>query len=163
MKQDLDNRTIVDTYFDFLKWVIYFWNSIFILFFWVFNFESAILNPESSILGPLLFNIFICDMFYFLEDFDIANYVVDSTPYCLWKSAEFVVNNMEQSSAILCEWLNNDYMKVKAGKSHLLLSGNSRAAAMIDNNCTESEDEQVLLGTLVRPLRGGCLGQVVVL
>ena len=50
-----------------------------------------------------LFNMFICDMFYFLKDFDIANYVDDSTPYCTGKSAEFVVNNLEQSSTILFE------------------------------------------------------------
>ena len=80
-------------------------------------------------------------MFYFLEDFDIANYADDSTPYCAGKSAEFVVNNLEQSSAILFEWLNNNYMKVNTGKSHLLLSGNSRATATIDNSCIESEDE----------------------
>ena len=30
--------------------------------------------PQGSILGSLLFNIFICNMFYFLEDFDIANH-----------------------------------------------------------------------------------------
>ena len=105
--------------------------------------------PQGSILGPLLFNIFICDMFYFLEDFDIANYANDSTPYCAGKSAEFVVNSLEQSSAILFEWLNNNYMKVNTGNSHLLLSGNSRATAMIDNSYIESEHEQVLLGITI--------------
>ena len=68
--------------------------------------------PLGSILGPLLFNIFICNMIYFLEDFDIANYADDSTPYCARESAELVVNNLEQSSTIPSEWLSNDYMKV---------------------------------------------------
>ena len=54
-------------------------------------------------------------MFYFLEDFDIANYADDSTPYCACKSVEFVVNNLEQSSSILFEWLNNNYMKLHTG------------------------------------------------
>ena len=101
---------------------------------------------QGSILGLLLFNVFTCDMFYFLEDFDIANYADHSTPYCAGKSPEFFVNNLEQLSAILFEWLNNSYMKVNTGKSHLLLSGNSRATATSDTSYIESEDEQVLLG-----------------
>ena len=105
--------------------------------------------PQGPILGPLLFNIFICDVFYFLEGFDIANYADNSTPYCAGKSAESVVNNLEQSSTILFIWLNNNYMKVNTGKSHLLLSGNSRATATIDNSYIESEDEQVLLGITI--------------
>ena len=107
--------------------------------------EILFVVPQGSILGPLLFNIFLCDMFYFLEGFDIANYADDSTPYCAGKSAESVVNNLEQLSTILFKWLNNNYMKVNTGKSHLLLSGNSRTTATIDNNYIESEDEQVLL------------------
>ena len=50
--------------------------------------------PQGSILVPLLFTIFICDMFYFLEDFDIANYADDFAPYNTDKNAESVVNNL---------------------------------------------------------------------
>ena len=104
---------------------------------------------HNSILGPLLLNIFICDMSYFLKGFDIANYADGTTPYCAGKKAEFIVNNLEQSLTILFEWLNNYYLKVNTGKSHLLLSGNSRATATIDNSYTESEDEQILLGITI--------------
>ena len=40
-------------------------------------------------------------------------------------------------------------MKVNTGKSHILLSGNSRATATIDNSDIASEDEQVLLGITI--------------
>ena len=83
-------------------------------------------------------------MLYFLEDFDTANYEDDSRPYCAGKSAEFVVNNLEQSSTILFEWLDNNCMKVNTGKIHPLLSCNFRATATIDNSYIE-----VLLGITV--------------
>ena len=88
-------------------------------------------------------------MFYFLEDFDIANYADDSTPYNADKNVESVVNNLEHSSSILFKWLNNNYMKVNTGKSHLLVSGNVRSKAKIGNNYIESEKEQVLLGITI--------------
>ena len=86
------------------------------------------------------------DMFYFLEDFHIASYADDSTPYNADKNVESVVNNLENSSSILFKWLNNNYMKVNTGKSHLLVSENVISKAKIDNNYIEFEKEQVLLG-----------------
>ena len=85
-------------------------------------------------------------MFYFVKGFDIANYADDSTSYSADKSIEFVVNNLEHSSSILFKRLNDNYMKVNTGKSHLPDSGNVRATAKIDNNYTESEKEEVSLG-----------------
>ena len=60
-----------------------------------YNSWSEILfgATQGDIIGPLLFNIFICNMFYFLQDFGIANYVDDSIPYFADESAEFLVSN----------------------------------------------------------------------
>ena len=38
--------------------------------------------PEGSILGPLLFTNFICELFHDNADYNIANYADDNMPYC---------------------------------------------------------------------------------
>ena len=98
--------------------------------------------PQGSILRPLLFSIFICDMFFFLENYEIANYADDSTPFSAKCSHQAVIEDLEKSSAILFNWLKSNYMEVNTDKSHLLLSGNIKLTSNIDNNIIESEEKQ---------------------
>ena len=54
--------------------------------------------PQGSILGPLLFNTHLCDLFCFLEDLDIARYVDDTAIYAVKENKESVINTLKASS-----------------------------------------------------------------
>ena len=41
--------------------------------------------PQDSILGPILFHIFLCDIFFMIDNIDIASYADDNTPYSVGK------------------------------------------------------------------------------
>ena len=51
--------------------------------------------PQGSVLGPLLFNIDICGLFFVDITSDIANYADDTTPYECDQHCDNLINNME--------------------------------------------------------------------
>ena len=47
--------------------------------------------PQGSILGPRVFNMFLCDLFYFLEGIAESSYANDTTPYSANKTNDLVI------------------------------------------------------------------------
>ena len=47
--------------------------------------------PQGSILGLLIFNIFLCDLFYFHEGFAVVSYADDTTSYSANKTTKQMI------------------------------------------------------------------------
>ena len=76
--------------------------------------------PQGSILGPLLFNIFLCDLFLIMEDIDIASYTDDNTPCTAGNSIEEVITKLGNAVKTFFQWFSDNQMKANPDKCHFL-------------------------------------------
>ena len=72
--------------------------------------------PQGSILGPLLFNIFINDIFWFVDKTEIANYADDNTTYGAEKCIMTLLKCLEGDTFSVLNWFRFNEMVPNQGK-----------------------------------------------
>ena len=108
--------------------------------------------PQGSILGPLLFNVFINDIFMFIEKTEICNFADDNTIYDCGEDLSNILENLKHDLKILLKWFRINSLQANPGKFQFMILGKKkRNSVKLIINTTEIEESKkvVLLGITI--------------
>ena len=79
--------------------------------------------PQGSLLGPLLFNIFINDLFLFIRKSEVCNFADDNALYSVGKNIEDVISDLKTDLIRVMEWFKINSSKANPGKFQFMAFG----------------------------------------
>ena len=112
--------------------------------------------PQGSILGPLLFNIYLNDLLFLTLDTDVCNFADDNTLYACDISLKTRIEKLESSASAVINWFDNNYMKLNNSKCHLLVCCRKEeiiVANVVHSSIVESHEVKLLGITIDRELK----------
>ena len=77
--------------------------------------------PQGSVLGPILFNIYINDLFLFINRATLHNYADDNTLAYFSKTLPNLIGVLEQEAGVALTWRKQNQMIANPEKFHALL------------------------------------------
>ena len=103
------------------------------------------------ILEPLLFNIFINDIFLYIENSDLCNYADDNTHYTSGDSLSIIEKKLKADFLRISEWFHESFMALNSDKCHFMVLGHSNCTCNFTCNGTtiESSKEEKVLGIMI--------------
>ena len=114
---------------------------------WIYLLFSV---PQGFILGPLLFNIFLCDLFLFLYDIPVAICADGNTPYCTGLKILEVLIKLENEAKTVLQYFKDKRMKTKPNRYLLLISNTKESFQIKFGNKTVSNNKyEKLLGVKI--------------
>ena len=108
--------------------------------------------PQGSVLGPLLFNILINDLFLFVENSEVCNYADDNSLTVANISIEKIIRALESDIGILEKWFKDNGMQLNEEKCQFMIIEPSRsfrndiAKIKTENKIIEEVKKGKLLG-----------------
>ena len=109
--------------------------------------------PQGSILGPILFNIFINDLIFFIQETEVCNFADDTTIYSCSINYKEAAHKLSNDTYVVLNWFKVNSMAANTGIFQIMFLGskidNGKITFAIESKQIKCKREVKLMGITI--------------